>query len=365
MNRLSHDPLIMKILAISQGSDRSEAALCAGLIEAGHTVEILEEGPGDQPSRLQDIGLPVTPVTLRSRIDRAGSATIRRQLAATPVDIIHAFSNRALSNALLASRGTPAKIVAYRGTIGHLSRWDPACRLAHLNSRVDRIVCVSDAVRHYMQSLRVPPDRLKTIYKGHDMSWYASNTASLEAFGIPPSALVVGFTGNIRPVKGVDVLLQAADMLTPEEDIHFLLVGDVRERKLKKRLRTKSIPPRVHFTGFRSDAAALSGACDLFVMPSLAREGLPRAVIEAMAQRVPPIVTDVGGMPELVKHDECGLIVPPRDPSALAGAIRSLANNRSKLTALGERAKERIEQHFNINQMLSKTLAMYQELLEP
>ena len=96
----------------------------------------------------------------------------------------------------------------------------------------------------------------------------------------------------------------------------------------------------------------------MFVMPSVDREGLPRAVIEAMAQSVPAIVTRVGGMPELVEDRVSGLVVPPRDPAALATAIVSLAMNGTRRAHYGAAARARIESHFSITRTVERIHAL-------
>jgi glycosyltransferase involved in cell wall biosynthesis len=201
-----------------------------------------------------------------------------------------------------------------------------------------------------------------TIHKGHDPAWYSGTPpASLAGFGIPAGATVVGFTGNMRPVKGVDVLIEAARQLPSSPPIHFLLVGEVRDSRIERLARDARVRDRLHFTGFRKDAPALAGACDIFVMPSVEREGLPRSLIEAMAQGVAPVVSDVGGMPELVAKDECGLVVPPRDPQALAQAILALAQDPVRRQAFGRRARVRIETDFHIRHTIEKAIALFRE----
>jgi glycosyltransferase involved in cell wall biosynthesis len=315
--------------------------------------------------RFRAAGIPVTLHAFRSRVDLPSIRRLRERIRSGRYDILHAFSNRALANTLIASRRVrPRRIVAYRGTSGHLSRLDPASWLTYLNPGVDRIACVSDAVRQYLESRGVPPRRLRTIYKGHDVAWYRpAPRGALREFGVPDEAFVLGFAGNMRPVKGVDVLLRAALALPPSRPVHLLLMGEVRDRRVEQLARAPGLRDRVHLAGHRPDAASLSGACDAVVMPSIAREGLPRAVIEAMAQGVAPIVSAVGGMPELVVDGECGLVVPPSDPAALADAIVRLARDPGLRRRYGRAARQRIVEHFNIDKTVAETAALYESLL--
>lgn len=353
----------MRTLVITSFNDKSEIALYQGLHRAGIDIEVICAPQAPEQDTLREAGIPVSRMTLRHRLDLGAVVRLRKRLRERRYDIIHAPRNSGLSVSLLASAGLGTRHIAYRGTIGHLSRWDPASWLTYLNPRVDHIICVSEAVRRYLLSLGLPPARLTTIYKGHDVKWYSGLEAPpLSSLGVPADAFVIGFAGNMRPVKGVDVLIRAASLLGESSPVHVLLIGQVRDRALQRLATGSRASPRLHFTGFRRDAAGLIGRCHAFVMPSLRREGLPRAVIEAMAQGLPCVVSDVGGMPELVHDRSCGLVVPPGDPQALAEAIRWLHSRPQQCTALGRRARERIRTHFNIQFTIENTLRLYREI---
>jgi glycosyltransferase involved in cell wall biosynthesis len=98
-------------------------------------------------------------------------------------------------------------------------------------------------------------------------------------------------------------------------------------------------------------------------MPSTKREGLARAIIEAMAYSVPPVVTSAGGSPELVVDGECGFVVPPRNADALAEGIRKLHADPALRTRMGKAARERIATHFRNEDTVQKTIALYEELV--
>jgi glycosyltransferase involved in cell wall biosynthesis len=166
----------------------------------------------------------------------------------------------------------------------------------------------------------------------------------------------------MRPRKGVIDLVQAMRELAPDTNIHLLLVGEVCDPRLPRLVDQYHLSSSVHFTGFRDDAVSIIGAGDVMVMPSWS-EGLTRAVLEAMAQAVPPIVTRVGGLREMVEDGVSGLLVPPRDPPALARAIRELASDPARRARLGQNARDRMRALFNIEQTVDQTLAMYREML--
>lgn len=353
----------MKVLLVAEQNDRSEIAMFKAIAQSGIEIDVICDEESHLCDEIRPHAASLTTHRLSSRLNFRAIRIIREKLSTKPYDIVHALTNRALSTSLLASMGKRLSIVGYRGTIGHISRFSPECWITYLNPRVTRIITLSNAVRRYLLSFGLPEERLVTIYKGQDPAWYAGlHKPDFAAFGIPKGAFVAGFTGRIRPVKGVDVLIQSAMSLPRDSNIHFLIVGELCDNRVKRLAEDPLARMRVHLTGYRKDAAAIAGACDVFVMPSTAREGLCRSVGEAMAQGVPAIVSDVGGMPELVSNGESGIVVPPRDPAALSRAIVSLAEDSARRQDMGRKAKQRIECEFNMATMIAKTIALYKTL---
>lgn len=339
----------MRLLVVTTYSDRSEVSIYADLVRRGHTVEMACMADSPERHTLARAGVTVNPIRVRHRLDLAAAADVRRRVAAFQPDVVYAPRNGSLAVTLLATRGRRPSVVAYRGTIGHLSRFDPASWLTYLHPRVARICCVSDAVRDYLQTFRLPESRLVTVHKGHDVAWYdAMPKPSRRDLGLPDGPFILGFTGRVRPVKGGDVLLEALARLPPALGVHLVIVGEIVDPEVQRLAAAPALRGRVHTLGFRRDAAAIASTFDAFAMPSIEREGLPRAVIEAMSQGIAPIVTRVGGMPELVVDGECGLVVPPRDALALSAAIESLARDPARCSRLGQAARARIVSHFNI-----------------
>jgi glycosyltransferase involved in cell wall biosynthesis len=240
--------------------------------------------------------------------------------------------------------------------------------MRYLNPRIDRIVCVCDAIRrHFLEMkpafLRMPAERPVTIYKGHNLEWYTATPADLTEYGIPDGAFVIGCAANYRPRKGIDYLVDAIGLLPRDIPAHLLLYGFMDDKKLTRRIDSSPARDRIHRVGFVKNAPELSAACDVFCMPSTKREGLARAVIEAMAYRVPPVVTDAGGNPELVVDGESGIVVPPRNARAIAAAIETLYRDEELRLRMGEAARERIGVAFRNEDTVRNTIALYEELV--
>ena len=356
----------MHIIVICKALDRPESFILKGIHDLGDTVTVLCAEENAHSQMLQQAGVPVLPFPLSSRIDIRGMRRVRRFVMENSVDVVYALSNAGLAASNFGLIGLPIPLATYRGTVGHLHWYDPSSWLTFLNPRLTKIVCVSHAVEGYLHKLKLPARKLVTIYKGHDIAWYSAPPSATRAdLKIPTDAFVVGCTAVMRAVKGVDILVQACQSLMSDlPHLHLLLIGSIKDPEIESLLASFPHTDRLHLTGFRADATRLATLCDVTVMASKSREGFPKSVVEAMAQGVPPIVTEVGGMPELVGHGDAGIMVPPSDVKALAEAIRALALDNGKRVRLGRAARERIETTFNIDTSISKMRSLFHELAE-
>ena len=353
-----------RILFFGNTMDRSEVAIAKGIINRGYEFKIFIDPNCTRINEIRKSGLPLEYFTAKSRLDFKATKKLRKILKETKPDIIYAPTNKTLATALRASKKLPIKIIGYRGTIGHLSKYNPASWFTHLHPRLSHIISVSEAVRqHLINDVKIVAEKITTIYKGHNPEWYAHpDKIDLQSLGVPENAVTVGFAGNMRPVKGVDILIKALDYLPPETKIHLLLIGDVRDKTVEKLISMPKYKNRLTLTGFRSDAPSIINACNIFVMPSIEREGLPRAVIEAMTMKIPVIVSDVGGMPEQIINNECGLVVPPSNPKALADAIQKLATSPELCSNFGNAALMRIQSQFNIKTTINSMCGVFNKI---
>ncbi|MCF8035698.1 MAG: glycosyltransferase family 4 protein [Desulfobacteraceae bacterium] len=358
-----------RVLCVTDKSDLPETELFIRLRQAGVDIEVACNPGGRYFDRLRASNVPIHEMIIPSRFSVKSIRNIRRLIDTRGYEILYCFNNKAISNVLPAARGRNCQIMTYRGIVGNLSFLSPASWTTHLNPRVARIVCVCNAIRDNLLAMRFFSKRLDTrrvitIYKGHELSWYQSRPADLAGeFNLPENAFVLGFAGRNRPRKGIPYLIEAARHLPAEAPIHFLLLGRLTDDRALRRLIEKSpYADRIHLAGFRSDAPAIFAACDTLVMPPTRSEGLSRAVIEAMAYATPPIVTNVGGLPELVEDGSSGLIVPPADAGAIADAISRLYHNPQEKQQMGQNARERIGRDFHIDQTVRQTRQLFEQL---
>ena len=219
----------------------------------------------------------------------------------------------------------------------------------------------------------VPPARARVVPNGIDPTPFedgaraAQRADARRELGLPAQARVVGGVGLLNDAKGFDVLVAAAPSLPP--DVHVLVVGHgERDEALRRQAEGLGVAARVHFAGWRDDLPRMHAAMDVFALPSR-WEGLPYALLEALASGLPCVSTDVNGSRDVLAGEPlsgdpaCGLLVPAEDPPALAAALTHLLDDaalRGRLAALGP---PRVREAFTVDGMVDGTLALYRELL--
>ena len=362
--------MTIQVLAITEHSDLPETHQFIGLHNVGVKLEVICPDTAPHKQLLLDVGIKVTWLKLNSRFDSKGKVVIQTVLDGGEFDIVHVFNNKALQNTLPLVKNTSIKLIAYRGIEGNVSIFDPISWATYLNPRVDKIICVANAIRDYFRKLRIlwwqfPQDKAVTIYKGHDLSWYQKPAVPRSTWGVPEEAFLVGCIANERPRKGLSFLVDALPGIARLGlDIHLLLIGSINEKKTLAKIQVSPLKERIHLTGYRTDAVQVLDACDACILPAIKREGLPKAIIEGMVHRVTPIVTNTGGSPELIVPGVSGLIIEAASARAISEAIGFLARNPEQNRKMAMAAQARIQRDFNTSATVEQTLALYRELLQ-
>lgn len=228
---------------------------------------------------------------------------------------------------------------------------------------VDRYLAVSQCVaRQLRQSFRIPSRKIEVVRNGIDLARFRASPnagvrASLTGGDDRPVVLTVA---RLEAQKGLHDLIDAAQRVP---GALFVIAGDGPDRpRLEARARSQGIGDRVRFLGYRDDIPELLASSDVFVMPSL-YEGLPLAVMEAMAAGTPVIATAIGGTDELVADGETGVLVPPADPPALAVALRTLLDDPDRANAMASAAQRLAHQEFGCARVVQRVGEVYEELL--
>lgn len=361
----------LRLLVISDYDDnfnavRPEGELLIGLHRAGVDVHVMTGGHTPFAQRFREEGMRVIDFHPTRKFDRAAVALIRQELVAHDRQILHLYNNKAIINGIRAARGLDVKVVTYRGYTGNIHWWDPTAYLTHLHPRVAAITCVSDAVKEvFERQWFFPPGKAVTVSKGHNPDWYTDVAAGdLSAFQMPPDSVVFSVVANARRMKGVPYLLEAIALLPPDDRAHFLLIGrGLNDDRTLATLQRLGIGHRVTFAGFRQDVLSLVKACDAALLPSVKGEGLSKVLLESLFLGLPTIMTDIGGNRGLAIHEQTGLAIPPRNPQAMAQAIRQLSTSAELRQQLGAAGQHYIGQHYTVARSVAELMAVYQFLV--
>jgi glycosyltransferase involved in cell wall biosynthesis len=285
-----------------------------------------------------------------------------RFFRATEPDIAHCYLNTAgvLGGAAARLAGVPSVVTTRRSVHAFSGVKGAAFRAvtAVMDKLSDRVVAVSEAARLQAIGEGTPADKIVTIANAVDVSHQARRKLTLQ--GAP----VIISVGTLRGIKGQLFLIDAMQhVLGSLPSARLFMVGDGPDRaRLEDRAGRAGLADAVTFLGNRLDVPDLLQAADIFVLPSLV-EGMPNAVLEAMAAGIPVVATRVGGVPEIVHHSETGLLVDPQSSPSLANGILRMATDLRLRESCAQRARCLVLQDFAPGRELASTENLYRDLL--
>lgn len=345
-------------------------------------VVVLSDGP--VVGRLEAAGVPV--LVIDDPDDERATAAVAAHLVELGPAIVHNHMYRAeivgtRAALRVAAMGLPRPFVVSTVHSSRVRRATDRALLAELTPHMDRLVAVSAAMERKIarEGRRGAP--VVRIDNGVDLERYESQAPCCtlgDEFGFPPGSPLVGVVARLEPEKGHPTLLDAwPGVLGDVPEARLLVVGEGSRREALEaqaaRLGLLGRPgspragsrgvagdARVVFTGRRDDIPAVVAALDVAVLPSY-REAQGVSLLEAMALARPIVASEVGGIPEFVEHEVTGLLVPPRDPDALAGAITRLLRDHPLADTLGRHARELVRERYCVDVMVRRVEDLYEE----
>jgi glycosyltransferase involved in cell wall biosynthesis len=334
--------------------------------DRGHEVAFVSPSPGDFVDLAEQEGFRTRVVPLGGALDVRSLLRLRALLRAERADVLHThvhFSLNVLGR--LAGRLAGARVVAHMH-IANVFRAGGLARRAQValdnaTARLcGRIVAVSEATRISLLRQGYPAARVVVVHNGIGP---AAPVELRRPDGAPDAAPLLLHVGRLAPVKGQRELIEALALLRRPDAVAVLAGKDLEtggsyQRELETLAAALGVHERVVFAGYRDDVPALLAAADVFVLPSFV-EGLPLTVLEAMAAARPVVASRAGGTPEAVVDGETGVLVPPGDVEALAGALDELLADPERARRLGEAGKRRVEERFSVDAMVDGVLAAY------
>lgn len=379
---------IIKATGIA-GAERHLLTLLPGLRERGiDTRIVLLHPPANRPAAwltvftglLEAAGVPVTCIPISGHLDVRVIGRIRAVLKAIRPNIVHTHLLHADLYGLAAAM---QERIAIRITSRHN---DDSFRRRLVFQAINRAswrlgftagIAISHAVARFCAEVEgAPPGKLHTIHYGlplpAPLDRRTAQTALHTLLNVPPDAPLIGGVGRLIAQKGYDTALRAFDLLATDfPAAHLVLIGDGGQRPVLEAearrlglLGKPGTPARVHFIGWRDDAAELMAGLDVFIMPSR-WEGFGLVLLEAMSRALPVVGSAVSAIPEVVIDGETGLLVPPDDAPALADALRSLLADPPLARHMGMMGENRLEEFFTAGRMIDSTVALYTQVTPP
>jgi len=216
--------------------------------------------------------------------------------------------------------------------------------------------------------LKIPPARVTCISTGVNLTQFNSGMqgALRQELSLAPNVALVGMISVLRSWKGHATFLDAAARLleNSKHPVHFVIAGDGPGREeLTGKIAQEPWKDHVTLLGHRHDVPNILASLDVLVLPSFAHEGIPQIILQAQAMARPVVATTIGGIPEVVEDGVTGLLVPPRDPDALAGKIQLLLDDSDLRTRLGQAARQNVEEHHSLDVMGERLLGLYEKLV--
>lgn len=360
-------------------------ALSAGLISAGHEVEVAAPGGSDVAEAVSADGMRVHPIPLVGPLnpmrDPAAIAAVRKVVRVGGFDVIHAHGFKAGFVGRLGARLGGARTFVLTAHNHVLFRDDtpPSAKSRYrlversLRGLVTRYIAVSDSIRRELiDGYGLPADKITMVHNGVDPAPFLAlqdRGAARSALGLPAGdAIVVGLAARFSAQKGLRHLVDAVPLLRSElhADGREVVVVIGGSGPLDSDLREQAVAVEasesLRWPGQVDDIPAFLSALDVYASPA-ETEALGMALIEAALAGVPMVATNVGGVPEVVIDGETGLLVAPADPSALAHAVAELVRDPDRAHALAAAARERCLREFAPERMIERTLSVYAEAL--
>lgn len=343
------------------GAEKSLSLLARGLPRDEFEVHVAcLFGPEPTGTLLRDEGIPVEDFRMAGHLDFRAVWRCRSWMRERRLDIVHAFLFHANFVARLARPGAggPHLFHAQR----NIGQESPLQRLLlrSTHRRVSRFTAVSVAAKdHLVGELGVSQVKVVVIRNGIDLAEFDREAGA--GFPIEDGAPRVGTIGHMRrdDSKGYPTLGAAARLVGKRSPARFLACGEVDEK-----IRGQVEADGIRLLGVRRDTPAFLRALQIYVQAST-REGLPNAILEAMAAGLPVVATAVGGVPEVVEDGVTGILVPPEEPARLADAILSLLDSPDRARTMGEAGRARIESHFTAAAMVAAHHTLYRRTVTP
>jgi len=357
------------------GGERVFLQLASGL-KGRFEVSFASMPGGRLEGELKSLGVNFYPVEMKRRISCKSVLRINEIIRNEQIDLVHSQGARADFFARIAGRmaGIPHNLCTIAMPVEGFDI-KPLRKMIYrafdrlTEGSVEKFIVVSDSLkRALIEKRRIPADRIVRIYNGIEIDQYHPGIESgnfKREWGISQNIPLVGAIGRMVWQKGFEYLIQSIpEIVKAVPEAKFLLVGEgPRRERLEALSEELRVRDNVILAGFRSDIKEILSAIDLLVVPSIL-EGFPMIILEAMAMGKPIVATNIDGIIEQITDGVDGILVPPKNPNALAEAILKIFSEEEKMKKIGLAARQKVESCFSVQKMVRETEQVYMSLLE-
>jgi glycosyltransferase involved in cell wall biosynthesis len=272
------------------------------------------------------------------------------------VDVVntHSSTDSWLFSVAAKFAGRRLPVVRTRHISAPVAR-DPATRWLYVHGAHQVVTCGERMRQALVVDSRLPSDHLVSIPTGIDTHRFAPGDRERvrESLGLPADRILIGIVATLRSWKGHEYLIEAFHQLADPNTLLLIVGGGPQHENLQEQIAALDLTDRVIMPGNQTDVVSWLQALDIFALPSYANEGVPQALLQALACELPVVTTPVGSIEEAVMQEMTGLLVPPKDAHALAEALKVLINDESLRRRFGVTGRQHVLARFGLDHMLA------------
>ncbi|MGI9628485.1 MAG: glycosyltransferase family 4 protein [Longimicrobiales bacterium] len=341
--------------------------LVRGLVERGFEAKVLAPAESAIAERAKGDGLPVETFRFRGEGDALGAAQMVSRIKGWAPELVHIHSRRGAD-----TWGEPASALTRTPTVltRRVDNPEPAWSFPAKYGRYRHVIAISGAIERMLLDRGLPRERLTKVWSAVDVAEWSipdGREALEREFDLPAGVPVGAMVAQFIDRKGHAVLVDALRGMMAEGQkgsapVIVLFGQGPLESRTRDEAEAIGVADHLRFAGFRTDLPRWLGSFDFCVHPAL-MEGLGVAALQAGAAGLPVVGSDAGGIPEIVIHEETGLLTMPGEGHGVAEAIRRVVKNLDQAKVWGMRAKKRVTDCFSVDAMVEGNLVVYRKVL--
>lgn len=362
----------MKILHINtektwRGGEQQTFNLLKGLKRRNISSHLLCQPDSPMAEKGEDIGIKVFPISMHGEVDPLACLRIRLLINRFKYDILHSHTSHAHTLAFFSSFGTHVNRLVTRRVDFSVFRHS-FLKLSGIKYRymADFYIAISYKIKEVLINDGIPAGRIFVVHSGINPNRFDNADADslMAEFNIKSGEKIVINVAHLAGHKGQHYLIRSIPLVLAKIPTarFFIVGGGELMDELQALAASLRLKQELIFTGFRRDVGGFYQIADLFVMSSV-QEGLGTAVLDALSLGKPVVATQSGGIPEIIKNGNSGLLVPPADPKALSEAIVRMLTDHELAARVSRAGKSVVKQKFTIDTMVDRNIDVYHQIL--